>query len=701
MTNAKYEQSVWQIDSISQDPLWDDLVYNDAGKKGITEDVNGTWILSASIPIDSILQDSSLSGAMEGRAWKVGLADFCARRFKESNLKTLSSQYTSIRLEGLEESLQTSKRRKRNNVNKKPSHPYVLERSDFYCTNDKLCIVVRVLLLQSRSESTTTDPPSDAVRDDCQSLLERIFVLAEPSVRKSLLQHLCSLTIQQKLRSKLDDLESIAFIGDGSILPRKSGTSDAPMKSPPAVPFRAPKDSKMATRELSIEIPSILAEHIPPSMDAAIVERTKTSITISGLLVPKGITLICGGGYHGKSTLLQAIAVGQYDKIPGDGRELCVGLSDAVMVRAEDGRYVNNCNISAFISNLPTPPGVTKTLDTTHFSTRDSSGSTSQASNVVEAIELGAKALLVDEDISAANFMARDGRMRALVMDESITPLLYRVNGLYNTHGISTVVVVGGVGDWLDVPHQVILLDKYVASDATKKAQSISRQFSHGHVQYAGRGVVHRLEWEKSGTPTPRRPTDAFSNSFDTDIVVSLQEGGRGLVLYKDSDDEDAMELENDDEEEGCIDASRLQQLLGKNQLFAAGLCATWILQNAGKNPKAGLKDLLHLLDSKLDREGGMSVLLKELKESKHDDAKSKSKSMIQVLESVGYLERPRNFEVGQALTRMRGIQFEELPVYDDGSEEAARIEAENRKKALLAIWENRRKSKTNRFASS
>ena len=701
MTNSKEAQPMWEIESISQDPLWDELVYNNTGKKGITEDVNGTWILSTSIPIDSILQDSSLSEAMEGRAWKVGLADFCARQFKESNLKTLSSQYTSVRLENLEESLQTSKRRKRNSVNKKPSHPYVLERSDFYCTNDKLCIVVRVVLLQSRSESITTDPPIDTIRDDCQSILQRIFVLAEPSIRKILLQHLCSLTIQQKLRSKLDGLESIAFIGDGSILPRKSGTSDAPMKSPPAVPFRAPQDSKMATRELSIEIPSILAEHIPPSMDAAIVERTKTTITISGLLVPKGITLICGGGYHGKSTLLQAIAVGQYDKIPGDGRELCVGLSDAVMVRAEDGRYVNNCNISAFISNLPTPPGVTKTLDTTHFSTRDSSGSTSQASNVVEAIELGAKALLVDEDISAANFMARDGRMRALVMDESITPLLYRVNGLYNTHGISTVVVVGGVGDWLDVPHQVILLDKYVVSDATKKAQSISRQFSHGHVQYAGRGVVHRLEWEKSGTPTPRRPTDAFSNNFDSEIVVSLQEGGRGLVLYKDSGDEDAMELENDDEEEGCIDASRLQQLLGKHQLFAAGLCATWILQNASKNPKAGLKDLLQLLDSKLDQEGGMSVLLKQLNESNRYDTKSKSKSMIQVLESVGYLERPRNFEVGQALTRMRGIQFEELPVHDDGSEEAARIEAENRKKALLAIWENRRKSKTNRFASS
>lgn len=118
-------------------------------------------------------------------------------------------------------------------------------------------------------------------------------------------------------------------------------------------------------------------------------------------------------------------------------------------IRAEDGRYVNTCNVSAFISNLPTPPGITKQIDTTHFSSCEASGSTSQAANVSEAIEMGAQVFLVDEDVSAANFMARDGRMRALVMDESITPLLYRVNGMYQTHGISCVVVVGGVGDWL------------------------------------------------------------------------------------------------------------------------------------------------------------------------------------------------------------------------------------------------------------
>lgn len=301
--------------------------------------------------------------------------------------------------------------------------------------------------------------------------------------------------------------------------------------------------------------------------------------------------------------------------------------------------------------------------------------------------------------------------MRALVMDESITPLLYRVNGLYNTQGISTVVVVGGVGDWLDVPHQVILLDKYVVSDATAKAQSISRQFSYGHVQYAGRGVVHRLEWDRTGTPFPRRPNDCFSKRFDSNVVVSLLEGGRGLTLYKeddlDADSDDGMDITDDnnetdpandkkaddDEEEGYIDASRLEQLLGKQQLFAAGLCAAWMLQRSPMHPQASLTDLLELLDEEMDKGGGMSLVLSHLKE-RNNNEEYFSKSMIQVVESVGYLERPRNFEIGQVLTRMRGIRFDELPVEDDGSEEAARLEAEKRKKALAEIWAKRRTKK-------
>ena len=145
-------------------------------------------------------------------------------------------------------------------------------------------------------------------------MLERIFVFGDPCLRKSLLEHLCSLALQQRLRSKLSSLDAIAFVADGSILPRNSGTSDAPMASPPAVPFRAPCDSKMTTK-LSVEIPSFLGEHIPSSLDTAIIEQKESTIEIYGLLVPKGITLICGGGYHGEwKELLESLSFVLYAK---------------------------------------------------------------------------------------------------------------------------------------------------------------------------------------------------------------------------------------------------------------------------------------------------------------------------------------------------------------------------------------------------
>lgn len=305
--------------------------------------------------------------------------------------------------------------------------------------------------------------------------------------------------------------------------------------------------------------------------------------------------------------------------------------------------------------------------------------------------------------------MARDGRMRSLVMDESITPLLYRVNGLYITHKISSVVVVGGVGDWLDVPHNVILLDKYVASDATKKAQSISYQFSYGHVQYGGRGVVHRLEWDRRGMPFPRRPADTFSQKYDTNVVVSILDGGLALSLHKEevevedrngtnpTDKNGTMLIvDDDDEEDGCIDASRLEQLLGKRQLYGCGLCVAWLLQFAPKHPELGLKELLQLLDKTLD-DGGMFKVMMDLNEMNNNQKRSTFNTMAwgNLLESVGFAERPRMFEIGHAITRLHGIQMEEIPVEPDEEDIAVRLEEERKKRALAELWAKRRAPST------
>jgi len=258
-------------------------------------------------------------------------------------------------------------------------------------------------------------------------------------------RHLDSVEDQQALRHWLDEQGLVAFVADGAVLPRASGVDDRPM-SKGALPFTAP-DSLART----VTLPN--------------------AGELRGMGIPRGITLIVGGGFHGKSTLLHALERGVYDHIPGDGRERVVTVDDAVKVRAEDGRAISNVNISPFIDHLPFG------RDTVRFSTENASGSTSQAANIIEALECGTRLLLIDEDTSATNFMIRDQRMQALVAPdkEPITPLVRRVRYLYQRHGVSSVIVMGGSGDYFDVADTVIMLDAYEPRDVTAEARALAR----------------------------------------------------------------------------------------------------------------------------------------------------------------------------------------------------------------------------------
>ena len=249
----------------------------------------------------------------------------------------------------------------------------------------------------------------------------------------------------EHLRGLLPDLGLVAFVADGSVLPRESGASDRPLREG-AVPFEGPEELRV-----SVELPN----------------RGE----VSGMGIPEGITLVAGGGFHGKSTLLSALAWGVYDHAPGDGREYVVTRPDAVKIRAEDGRSVAGVDISAMIGELP---GGGSTED---FSTPNASGSTSQAANIAEALEVGTSLLLVDEDTSATNFMIRDERMRELVHKEPISPFIDLVRPLHRTLEVSTVVVVGGVGDYLDVADRVILMEDYEPLDVTTHAREVVKEF--------------------------------------------------------------------------------------------------------------------------------------------------------------------------------------------------------------------------------
>eukprot|EP01038_Epipyxis_sp_PR26KG_P008433 gene8433-11410_t len=212
---------------------------------------------------------------------------------------------------------------------------------------------------------------------------------------------------------------------------------------------------------------------------------------VTGLLIPKGVNVIVGSGFHGKSTLLKAVSQGIYDKIPGHHLQYVVTDKSAFTITIEDGRTVDNVDISPFFDNLPLITGI----NPNQFSTNRASGSTSMASSVIESFELGSKLLLLDEDTCASNFLIRDSRMRTLIPDESMTPFIYRVSNIYRQLDISTIIVVGGNGDWLDVQTTALKMENYICFDVTKKADSISKAFCTGRIQYNGKGLVHQLAW--------------------------------------------------------------------------------------------------------------------------------------------------------------------------------------------------------------
>ncbi|MCI7456486.1 ABC-ATPase domain-containing protein [Actinomyces urogenitalis] len=258
-----------------------------------------------------------------------------------------------------------------------------------------------------------------------------------------LLAHVAALEDHRALTEAVVANGWVAFLADGSLLPRRSGVSDEPMRSG-GLPLTAPQ-----TLAATVVLP-----HVG---------------TVRGTAIGSGVTLIVGGGYHGKSTLLTAIERGVYPHVPGDGRELVATVPDAVKVRAADGRAVTGVDLTPFISHLPGG------RDTAAFTTKNASGSTSQAASLIEAVEAGASALLLDEDTSATNLLIRDRRMRALVADERepITPLVDRVGALSEQRGVSTVLVMGGSGDYLDVADRVLLLDSYELRDATEAAAAV------------------------------------------------------------------------------------------------------------------------------------------------------------------------------------------------------------------------------------
>jgi len=384
---------------------------------------------------------------------------------------------------------------------------------------------------------------------------------------------------QEALRDMLRELKLVAFVAEGAVLPRRSGVDDRPLTQgvvPVEVPFEL---------EVTVELPN--------------------RGPVRGMGIPEGVTLIVGGGFHGKSTLLKALERGVYNHIPGDGREYVVTDHGAVKIRAEDGRYIEQVDISPFIAGLPFGK------DTCSFSTENASGSTSQAANIMEALEVGARVLLIDEDTSATNFMIRDERMQALVAKEKepITPFVDKVRKLYTDLGVSTVLVMGGSGDYFEVASTVIMMDNYRPRCVTERAKEIARRYTSRRRDEGG---------ETFGRVTPRAP---LPESFDPSRgrrEVKIEAKGLHHILYGTT----------------SIDLSALEQLVDQSQTRALGaMIHRYATRYADGNRT--LREGLELLMKEVE-EGGLDCLLPH---------------------KVGNLAMPRVFELAGAINRMRTLK--------------------------------------------
>lgn len=451
---------------------------------------------------------------------------------------------------------------------------------------ERSCCIVRDRVLELR---ITVDLPAagrrirgrEARRLVCDHLAEAVVrATSPPHLDLAACTRFADVVEDQvALRGQLDAHELVAFVADGAMLARRSGVDDRPLDD--GLPFEAPGP-------LAVEL-------VAPNAGR-----------LRGLGLRRGLTLVVGGGFHGKSTLLRALQTGVYDHVPGDGRERVVTEPSAVAIRAEDGRAVTGVDISEFIDHLPYG------RPTAGFSTDLASGSTSQAAALVEALEAGCRTLLIDEDTSATNFMIRDRRMQELVAkaSEPITPFVDRVRGLVSDLGVSTVLVMGGSGDYLDHADTVVHMDAYRAVDVTARAHDVARQNPTGRHEEIERPL---------SSPVPRTldPRSVRPERKPGRIKV----GARGVhtLLLGPSE----------------IDLRAVEQLVDPSQLRTIG----WVLAELSRLPEA-VTDLPAVVASRIER----------LSDHGWDGLTGRPD---------GDLARPRAHEVLAALNRLRGVRLE------------------------------------------
>ncbi|KYH34862.1 putative ATPase of the ABC class [Clostridium tepidiprofundi DSM 19306] len=454
----------------------------------------------------------------------------------------------------------------------------ILDRTSIFINKEKVEVRLEIGLPAS-GRRILADRAEDMLLTVLPSIIEKTLFYNNIN-KKALIKHIQLIEDQVFIREQLKQKKLIAFIADGAILPRESGVSDKPMKKG-SIPFKSPESLKK-----SFDLPN----------------RGE----IIGMAIPEGVTLIVGGGYHGKSTLLKALELGVYNHIEGDGREFVITEETAVKIRAEDGRRIEKVNITPFITNLPNGK------DTYKFCTENASGSTSQAANIMEAIEINSKVLLIDEDTSATNFMIRDKKMQRLVNrdKEPITPFIDRVRSLYNKNNISTIVVVGSSGEYFNKADTVIMMDEYIPKDVTDIAKKIANNTYE---------MVHDSNDDSYSINNSRV---VLKSSFSKEYKgVKLKTRGLNTIIYN----KDSIEL------------NYVEQLVHSSQTKCIANIIYYIMNNIVDNKK-NMSEIVNEVYSLIKKNG------------------------LEVVSSYkghpGNMALPRKFEIAATLNRFRNLHI-------------------------------------------
>ena len=386
-------------------------------------------------------------------------------------------------------------------------------------------------------------------------------------------EHVNNMEDADRLRQHLGASGSVCFVADGALVTRIDG-----------------QDAPDYERLSPVEIDETLVEEVEVPHGGA----------IRGLAIPNGLTLILGESNSGRVDIMDAIAQGIYNHVPGDGREHVVTVADAVNIRSEVGRSIQQVDISPFASSLADGGNPAA------YSAKSAGSFTSQAASTVEALEAGARVLLFDEHSSSSTFLSSDTRVSSLLGESSRNTMAARARQMVDELGISMIVAGSSlIAEFIPIADKVLKVENFCVSDITEQAKALDIVPStpaDGSVNLSS--MLSRSRW-------------AMPSSIDPSI------GREDLVI--ETEDADFLQFGR-----SIVDLDAIRQIADADQARAIGF-VLYYAKLRYMDEGYPLREILDLVDRDLSNEG-LNTLVRDVR---------------------GDLARPRRYEVAAALNRL------------------------------------------------